>query len=222
MDARAGDSDRPVDRLLFGGSFDPPHQGHLALAEYILRRFPGLPLHVVPAAVSPFKLHAPPSDAGNRMAMLAEWRACIPGDLRARVLIEDTEIRRGPPSYSIETCKALERTHPGARIGLLVGSDSLADFENWHRAEAILESYRIFVFRRPGGPGQEAEVQVQRLSELFRSVKTDFVIMDNAPVDCSSSEIRAALCRGRDRPDCLPAPVYAYIRRHGLYRDSDQ
>ncbi|MCP5481183.1 MAG: nicotinate (nicotinamide) nucleotide adenylyltransferase [Spirochaetales bacterium] len=211
-----------MDRLLFGGSFDPPHQGHLAVVEYTLRAYPDVPVHVVPAAVSPFKLHSPPSDAGQRLAMLARWRGCLPASLQTRVLIEDLEIRRGPPSYSIETCEALGQRYPGARIGLLVGSDSLADFESWHRAEDILGSYTIFVFRRPGGSGQEAVLQVDRLSELFCNVKADFVIMDNTPVECSSSDIRALLRQGQDRPVCLPAPIYDYIQQHGLYRNSDQ
>jgi len=133
----------PPEFIVFGGTFNPVHSGHLAVA----RQLAGLPwaslLFIVPAALSPFKRdrdHLPPD---LRLRMAREAFSGLP-----RTCVLDWEIRRPPPSYTLDTAIAMRHAFPRARLWLAIGSDVLASFAEWHGAGRILEYAGLIVFPR--------------------------------------------------------------------------
>ena len=117
---------------LFGGSFDPVHLGHL-LAARAAREEAGLDrLYFIPAAQSPFKPDALPAPAAQRVRLL---NLALAGDATAEV--DDQEIRRGKPSYTIDTVRAYARTHPQAEFYYLIGADQTAQIPKWRDAEEL-------------------------------------------------------------------------------------
>jgi nicotinate-nucleotide adenylyltransferase len=194
-------SSPPVHSLklaIFGGTFDPIHDGHLALAREAAARFHLDRVLFVPAAHPPHKAgvtHAPYTDR-VRMAELA-----CNGEARFEVsrLEEDTA-----RSYSIDTIEKLRaRLAPGDELYFLIGADAFAEIRTWHRWRDVARGVRFLVVSRPG--------------HLYQSPPgVEFDRIDDIEVPVSSSEIRRALASGQ-RPAGLPAAVLNYAVSHGLY-----
>jgi nicotinate-nucleotide adenylyltransferase len=183
---------------IFGGTFDPIHEGHLALAREAAARFHLDRVLFVPAAHPPHKAgvtHAPYPDR-VRMAELA-----CQGDARFEVsrLEEDTE-----RSYSIDTIDKLRVTlAPGDQLYFLIGADAFAEIRTWHRWRDVVSGVRFLVVSRPG--------------HLYQSPPgVEFDRIDDIEVSISSSGIRRALA-SRQSPSGLPAAVLSYALGHGLY-----
>lgn len=193
-----------MSRAVYGGSFDPFHNGHLALVRTLLERGVCDEVLVVPARVSPHK-DSTAAPAAHRLAMTRLGLSDVP---RARVL--DLEIERSGPSYTVDTLEELVAADPEHEPLLLVmGDDSLAGFRSWRNTERILELAELIVFARRGSPAPDPS-----LAGLYRRVP-DF----DMPV--CSTEVRAELAAGR-RPEALvPAAVLDYIRVNGLYRPAE-
>lgn len=191
-------------RILFGGTFDPPHEGHVAMARAALAATGAERLVVVPALRSPFKTGFEPAPGADRLAMCRAAFAPVAG-----AEISTVEIDRTPPSYTIDTLESLRRANPGvAAWWLLVGEDSLNDLPRWHRAAALAASCGFLVApRRARGDGHPS-------ATFPTGFRLRPVPMD--PVDVSASAIRASLAAGRS-PAGLPAAVLAVIRERGLY-----
>ena len=188
-----------MDFLLFGGSFDPPHQGHLELLSAALRET-GARAIVMPSWQNPLK-SASQAPAPDRLAMIELALKTLPAPLRRRVEVSRWELSRRR-SFTAETLDHLKTARPNASFGLLIGSDSLAGFPKWRRCKDILSSATLVVGRRPGGrPAAPAGAKVRRLKGLFPPL--------------SSTAVREALASGDEVP--LPAGVSAYIRKRGLY-----
>ena len=185
---------------LFGGSFDPVHYGHLALAE-LLRELEHLDrVLFVPARRSPHK-GATGAAAAHRLAML---RLAVRGN--ARLGVSDLELRRRGPSYTIDTVRALASRWQ-ERPTLLVGGDALLDLPTWRESAALLGEARIVVFARPGA--EAARRRARSLGLPYHEV---------ALVPTSSSMLRALVGRGLSIRYQVPEPVRRYIERHQLYR----
>ena len=176
---------------ILGGTFDPVHNAHLAIAlaalhklrlECILWMPTGSPKYREPAR----------TPAAHRVAML---RLAIKGE--PRYAIDERELDPAHSGYTVDTLRSL-----GGRPVLLLGADQYAKFETWHRWREILELASIAVVARPGWPPADGRVQ--------------FVPME--PLDISASDIRARLERGEDVSAMVPPKVLDYIRKHGLYR----
>ena len=183
---------------IFGGTFDPIHEGHLALAREAAARFHLDRVLFVPAAHPPHKAgvtHAPYADR-VRMAELA-----CQGDARFEVsrLEEDTA-----RSYSIVTIEKLRaRLAPGDQLYFLIGADAFAEIGTWHRWRDVASGVRFLVASRPG--------------HLYQSPPgVEFDRIDDIEVPISSSEIRRALA-SRQSPAGLGAAVLNYAVSHGLY-----
>lgn len=188
---------------VFGGTFDPPHIGHLLLATDA-REALGLDrLIFVPAATQPFKVNTPPiASARDRLEMV---RLAVADD--ANYTIDDTEIDRKGLSFTVDTLEQLSRKNPGAKLFLLLGEDALAGIDGWRSPERIRELATLAVMRRSGSERSP----VARIAD-------DVTTVSARRVDVSSSEIRERLRAGKSIKGFVPESVERFIEARGLYR----
>lgn len=198
---------------LFGGSFDPPHAGHLAVARRAREGF-GLDRVIwMPAARSPFKLASLGGEPGPHRAALVELLlAGEPG-----MEISRLELERGGPSYTIDTIEQLASALPAdAQLHLVVGADNLAGLSQWHRAEELLARVQpIVVTRRDAGLPDGAALRSTLGSPLAEKLERGQLAME--PVDLSSTGLRAALRGATHAPQGITEAMFEYMRQHGLY-----
>jgi nicotinate-nucleotide adenylyltransferase len=185
---------------VFGGTFDPPHLGHLALAERARDQLGLERVWFVPAADPPHKRDRAKSPFPHRLAMT---RLAVRGNPAFKV--SDLESRRAGPSYTVETLRAMRQRFPGRELVLLLGADSLSDLPTWRDPAEIAHLARLAVAPRPvGAPRRRG------------APRADFAL--DAPVlELSSSDLRARARRGESLRYLVPDAVAAYVRRHRLY-----
>ena len=187
---------------IFGGSFDPPHLGHLLPVIDAAEALSLDAVHFVPAGEQPFKIGRAAASAEHRLAMTERLVAGIPG-FRA----DSMEIDRPGLSYTVDTVARMAAEHPSAKLVLLLGVDAWALFEQWREPERIRELAAIAVLAREGAPvpadaPRNATVQV----------------LQTRRVDISSTELRARVADGRTIRGFMPDAVADYIAEHRLYR----
>lgn len=199
---------------LLGGSFDPPHEGHLHVARAARDRFGLDRVVLVPAAQPPHKPGRVLAPGADRLAML---RLLIEGEPRCEV--SDLELVRGGRSFTIDTVRALpaQLGEPeSCEIYLLLGSDNLSGLPQWRAARELLERVQPVVVRREGDLAADlAPIAADLGPELARKLARG--ALDLAPVQVSSTELRDALPLARVDARLVPPLVLAYIRAHGLY-----
>jgi len=189
---------------LFGGTFDPPHNGHLEIARAAIRVFSLNKLIFIPANISPTKTSEIHADPVHRLAMLKLTLQNEPD-----CEISTIEIERGGISYSIDTIRAIKYQMGLERENLffLVGADSLIEFHTWRQPEDILQEVQVVVARRPGFD----------LSQV-KSEYLDKVLFFDAPlIPFSSSDIRQIVKNGGRIDAFVPPAVAEYIRQNELY-----
>ncbi|MDQ4030576.1 MAG: nicotinate (nicotinamide) nucleotide adenylyltransferase [Actinomycetota bacterium] len=189
---------------LFGGAFDPPHLGHVALAEAAIANFALERLVVIPTGVAPHKQVTTPAEVRCRLAEAAF--ADVP-----RVEISRWEIDRGEPSYTLATTR-WARDRYGELI-FLVGADQFAKLETWHRPDEVLELARLGVATRPGYPREALDAVLAKLRDPSR---VEFFELEPHPV--SSTEVRARAARGEAIDGQVPPAVARLVEELGLYR----
>ena len=192
---------------ILGGTFDPPHHGHLALAEWARVELALDAVWFVPAGEPPHKRGSAPSPARHRLAMT---RLAVRGNPAFRV--STLECRRRGPSYTIDTLRALARSHPGTRLHLLMGADTWATFAHWREPAAIARAAELVVALRPGAR-ERPRAAAGRAGRSGRRVTW----LSNPGLDVSSSALRARAARGRSLRYLVPDAVAHYIARHRLY-----
>ena len=222
---------------VMGGTFDPPHLGHLQAAETARAALGLASVRFVPAGEPWLKAGRRITPAAHRLRMVALAIAGNP-----YFALCDWEVRRAGPSYTVDTLERLRRELPSdADLYFIVGSDVLPDFHRWHRPERVLELCRLAVVGRPGRRDDDKDAVVGRPGRRdddkddddgdddagIRALASHFpqalaagavVRTPGSAVACSASELRQALAAGR-APGCLiPDAVAAYIARQGLYR----
>jgi nicotinate-nucleotide adenylyltransferase len=184
---------------IFGGSFDPPHLGHL-LPVIDAAEAAGLDeVRFVPAAEQPFKVGRASASGAHRLAMTERLVAGIPG-----FTADPTEIDRRGLSYTVDTVSQIAATYPSAELVLLLGSDAFALFEQWREPERIRTLATIAVLVRGGDrpiAAEDATVQV----------------LQTRRVDISSTELRARVANGQTIRGFMPDAVAEYIAGHRLY-----
>jgi len=181
---------------LYGGSFDPIHNGHLILARDALERL-GLDRVVfLPARISPHKLNHPPADPEARCQMLA---AAIAEE--EYFAMDDCEIRREGPSFTIDTVRAYRERYPEARIYYFIGDDNLEDLDSWKDIAQLRELVEFVVLSRAGLPFLAEFATITRRVEI------------------SSTEIRKRIARGLSVRYMVPMPACQVITMLGLYRN---
>jgi nicotinate-nucleotide adenylyltransferase len=186
---------------IFGGSFDPPHIGHLMIAE-ISRISLQLDLvYFVPAYRPPHKAGNHPATALDRLAMT---RLSIRGNRHLKV--SNIELRRRGVSYTIETVKAFRKKFPSAALFLILGGDGLAQFHLWKAPTRILENASLAVYRRPRSPRKIRGIPASKVNWI-----------EGPLMDLSSSEIRERVAKGRDIRYFVREHVRRFIKRKHLY-----
>ena len=183
---------------VFGGSFDPVHSGHIILAESSMEELRLDRIIFVPAGLSPFKKHRPPSATPRqRLAMI---KRAIRGEKRFSV--DDRELRREGPSYAIDTVRLLRTDHPGARFFYLIGADNLSELGKWHDIDKLRHLVDFAVLDR---------------GEPWKKGSSPYPVVHRR-IDISSTEIRERLARGLSIRFMVPSGVYDIIMKHHLYR----
>lgn len=188
--------------LVFGGSFDPVHRGHLALLRSAARELRPDRIVLLPTGRPPHKA-APAASFADRKALLrAALKAAGARGLAAKTRIDGFEARGPGPHYSYRSLRHLRGRWPSAEFFLLLGSDQLAYFPHWRRREEVLRACRLVAGLRRGTRRPRA-AGVRWLRGTFPPI--------------SSSELRRRLAEGRDAGAQLPAGVYRELLRRGLY-----
>lgn len=188
---------------LLGGAFDPPHNGHLALADAALRHFPLEQLLVVVTGIAPHKEVETDPETRCRLA-----EAAFAG--RPRVEVSRVELERPAPSYTVDTARwARERFGDAV---FLVGADEFASFLSWRDPDAVLEHVRLGVATRPGYPPPLLERVLARLARPER-----VELFEMPALDVSSTEVRRRVARGEPIDGLVPPAVAALIAELGLY-----
>ena len=193
---------------MFGGTFNPPHSGHVAAACACVRQLRLDKLLLVPTAVPPHKqLPALTATSEQRLEMAALVSQLIPN-----AEASDIELARGGASYTKITLDTLRETYPDDELWLIMGTDMLESFHQWREPEGICALARLAVCARDEGDRQKIADAVQRLSEQF-GARID--IIDNVPLPMSSTAARS----GSERK--LPECIAEYIAERCLYLDID-
>lgn len=189
----------PIKKLgLFGGTFNPPHLGHLKLAQSFADKLGLSEVRIIPSYVPPHKQAIDLASGNDRLEMC---RLTFSGDSRFRV--SDMEIKRGGKSYTYDTLTAIKKEEPNTDIYMFVGSDMLNSFDKWYRYEDILKLCTLCACVR-----SKDDV----LSGKFGYIKIDF-----EPIDISSTEIRRMIKEGDGAENYLAPEVSNYIRERRLY-----
>ncbi len=193
---------------IMGGTFDPPHYGHLAAAEEVRYRL-GLDLVVwVPAGTPPHKAASEVSPARDRLAML---EAAVAGNPCFR--ISRVELLREGPSYTVDTLRELGRQYSECRLVFIVGSDEFAALHTWHRPERLTEHAELAVMVRSG-----VEVDFDLTERAVPSIVGRYVRVPVPDLPMSSSDLRQRVREGLPIRYLVPDAVREYIEAHGLYR----
>lgn len=185
---------------ILGGTFDPPHNGHLAMAKAAVLELQLNKVIFIPARIPP---HKPAEDVSSENDRLAMLKLAVGDD--GRFEISEIELRRGGPSFTIDTLTRLKADIPRQELFFLMGSDNVSDMKNWHKPEKILSLVRVVAAVRPG---YSIRGKFAHMIESF----------DMPPVDISSTAIREKVRSGESISSLVPRPVEEYIRSKGLYR----
>jgi nicotinate-nucleotide adenylyltransferase len=190
---------------LFGGSFDPPHLAHRALAEAALAQLSLDTLAWIPARQSPHKADHAPASGADRVAMLQRMTEGEP-----RFSIDVRELDRGGPSYTVDTLRELHAEQPGTRFWLVIGQDQYARFDTWHEWREILALAGLAVAARDGDTVRAAP----GLSGIQHALR----IVEMPALPHSATTVRTRAAAGLDVTALVGTPVARYIADHHLYR----
>lgn len=188
---------------IFGGSFDPVHNAHVALARVALAELRLDELLWVPVG-QPWQKQRHLTSAEDREAMV---RLAIAGEPRFK--LSRVELERSGPSYTVDTVRALQAARPGAQWFLVIGQDQYAGFHTWQGWQELLGLVTLAIADRPDTQ-RTVDPQVQSVSHAVVALPM---------MDVSSTDIRGRVMQQQGINDLVPEPVARYIARHHLYRD---
>lgn len=198
---------------IYGGTFNPPHLGHLAAARYVMDLLRLDLLYLVPDGTPPHKdlpSGSPKAEQRLEMARLAA------GALGEKAQVLDLEVRRAGKSYTADTVEEIHALHPDSRLWLLMGADMFLTFQYWREPERILSHAGLAAFGRTEADTEELfSIQREYLERTFPRSRV-FTLTVPGVLDISSTDLRAKLSHGSGGA-YLPPAVYGYILREGLY-----
>ena len=176
---------------LYGGTFDPIHNGHVHVIEQLIGRNIVDRLLVVPAGQPRLREHEPKATGAERRQMCQLAVNSLAPEIKSKVEVNPIEVLREGPSYTIDTVEAVAQTYPDDSIVVVVGSDAYTNIDQWHRSDELKKMVEFVVIDRPNFPGTPN--------------------LDVAAIAVSATQIR------EHHSDEVPAAVAAYIKEHNLY-----
>jgi nicotinate-nucleotide adenylyltransferase len=184
---------------IYGGTFDPVHHAHLILAREAMETLDLDKVILVPAAISPLKKAAPVASGEVRLVML---QAAIKGEPKFEV--DECELLRPPPSYTIDTVEGIRRRERDASIYCLIGEDNVEQLPRWHRFAELEKMVGFVVLDRTGKQPSHSYQLIHR------------------PIDISATEIRRRIAQNESIRYFVPESVEEIIKRENLYREQSQ
>lgn len=225
---------RPPRIGFFGGTFDPPHTGHLALASLALQTLDLDKVLVAPVGIQPLKLGRPGTTFRHRLAMT---HLALAGHPRLELSDADAPQPGGQPNYMIDTLHHLRQAlPPGAQLFVICGADAFLNIALWHRPSDLLMEFPFIIGARPGFDlGRIANALPESISVAWeenpdprlltlglrdtQQRRSRLYLLPELRQDVSATELRDALGTSEPAPALLPPAVLAYIREHRLYRN---
>lgn len=190
------------DTIIFPGSFDPVHNGHINLAVHVSQLEDVDEIWIMPSRRNPLKNHDVRASDAHRLAMLRVAATGIPD-----IKISDLELTLPYPSYTYRTLLELERLFPDRHFRLLIGSDNWKTFNKWWHAQEITKEFGLMIYPRPG---YDAFIPPE--------LKEKVMLLEKAPIfPYSSTQVRDILAEGKDAGNILDTHVYNYIISNRLY-----
>jgi nicotinate-nucleotide adenylyltransferase len=207
---------------IFGGTFDPIHFGHMRTAFEMLQALRLTEVRFIPAGSPPLK-DSPLADAKLRLAMVHAAIEDQPG-----FVVDDREVRREGPSYTVLTLAELRREYPDRSLCLIVGMDAFLSLPKWHQWREILQLAHVVVAHRPGwrapisGPLGELMVDrgTGRINDLHEAQAGRIFIHPVTQLEIASTDLRNIIASGRDPRYLMPDAVRDIIRETGCYTRS--
>lgn len=208
---------RPL--ALLGGTFDPVHHGHLRTALEVAEALAAERVLLVPAGQPPHR--SPPVASGSaRLALLA---AAVADE--SRLAVDDRELRRGGPSYTVLTLEELRSEHGARPLALVLGMDAFLGLASWHRWSELVELAHLVVVHRPGwSPPEDGPVgalwrarRADRAAELAAQPAGRVLALATTQLDIAASRLREMLASGHDPRYLMPDAVRRMIHEQGLY-----
>lgn len=195
---------------IYGGSFDPIHKGHIALADHAVRECGIDRLIFMPAYVSPFKQNRKTAPGKDRAAMIES----ILGYNKAFCLSR-YELGKEGPSYTYDTIMHWKQLLNG-KLSFILGFDSVIEIDSWYRGEEILREVSLITARRPYANDNDGWEKIKYYREKFG---TETTLLEMEPVDASSTEVRMNVHSGYPISGIVAPEVERYIIEHDLYKD---
>ncbi|MBE6041867.1 MAG: nicotinate (nicotinamide) nucleotide adenylyltransferase [Clostridiales bacterium] len=195
---------------IYGGTFDPIHNGHISLALSAVRECGIDKLIFMPDYVSPFKQDKKVTDGNDRCGMIESVLNMDPAFCLSRY-----ELRKTGPSYTIETLRHWSDML-GSDLSFVLGFDSVVQVNTWYHGEEILNDYHLITGRRPDTDDREGLETIERFRREYGARIT---VLEMEPVDASSTEIRERIRDGRPVDGLVPPQVEKYITEHDLYKN---
>lgn len=206
---------------IFGGTFDPIHLGHLHLAEQVLKKCDLDKIIFIPCYQSPLR-KTPKAETTDRVAML---KLAIQNNKKFQ--IDTEEIFRLPPSYTLDTLKALHLKYKKQPLCLIMGFDAFLRFDEWHKWKEILDLAHLIITNRPRTPqlANKELIDLVRNHEThdlnnLRSAPSGFIyFIDINPLPVSATLIRTLVKENKSAEAFLPKAVWEYILKRDLYKN---
>jgi nicotinate-nucleotide adenylyltransferase len=199
----------------FGGTFDPPHRGHLAIACAAAAKFALDTILFAPAARQPLKFRGPTASFGDRLKMVELLCASVDAGTRFVPSTLDAPREDGQPNYTIDTLRRLRDQYsdtPETGIFVIIGADSFLDLSHWREPDALLLAAEWIVVSRPGFSLDDLSPLV-----LTQQQEAHVHLLEGVHEPASATEVRERLEAGLDCSALLTPEVLSYIREHGLY-----
>jgi nicotinate-nucleotide adenylyltransferase len=185
---------------VYGGTFDPPHKGHLAIAEQAMRQLGLDTVYFVPAFIPPHKQQNLSATAQHRIRMLT-----LAVRRRKNFKVSSLELKRRGISYTIDTLKTFKRRFPNSDLVLIIGADNLVQFQSWKSPKTILQLSSLAVYKRKG------------CNLSFSSGPVHYALLKGRMLRFSSTEIRDKIRMGHSIRAFVPLSIVFYIKKHSLY-----
>ena len=202
---------------VFGGTFDPVHNGHVLTISELLEKLPFEKILVIPNLQPPHRESSQVSYK-HRYEMASMAFKDIP-----KTIVDNRESLRDGPSYAIETVKEIMSEEEGARVVMIVGSDSFVDIHSWHKWKELINMVDFVILKRPDRPLSKNKKAQNLVSsewfkkDLFEDGQLNIFEIEVTPLKISSSSIRENIAKGKKIDHLVNTLVEEYIKEHGLY-----